>query len=328
MLIKWLGLNLGTEAGMWIGAFTGLIISFFLMWKPLPFLLHDGGKRVETPDGKIVVVNENSNGKVTGIGVLFVPVFLLMAFLFLPVNLELAIYIGLMFLMMLTGFLDDAATTPWGELVKGLLDLLISLGAVITFLAYHSPNVTFFGNTFHMPVVIYGALGVILMWSSINVTNCADGVDGLCGSVSIVEFAAFYLIFRTVMPVYAGLGILLSGCLLAYLCFNWNPSKVLMGDAGSRTIGFLIALLSMQSGHPFLFLILSLVFLLDGGLGLLKMTIIRVFKVNPMKNLLTPIHDHLRKRKGVPIKAIPLIYAGLQIILSVIAWLIIWLQEK
>ena len=327
MLIKWFGLDVSYDAAIWIGAAVGCFISFFLMWRPLPFLPRDGGKRVETPDGKIVVINENSNGKVTGIGVLFVPVFLLMSFLFLPMDTEILIYMGLMFLMMLTGYLDDASTTPWGELVKGMLDLVISLGAVITFLCFHPPIVTLFGQTFEIPVVLYAVLAVLLMWVSVNVTNCSDGVDGLCGSVAIIEFVAFYLIFRTVMPVYTGLGILLSGCLLAYLCFNWNPSKVLMGDAGSRTIGFLIALLFIQSGHPFLFLVLSLVFILDGGLGLFKMTMIRVFKVNPMKNFLTPPHDHLRKKKGVPIKAITLIYAGAQVVVSLLAWLIIELQK-
>ena len=51
-----------------IGGSCGFLITLLLMWKPFGFLPRDGGKRVETPDGKIVVINENSNGKVTGIG--------------------------------------------------------------------------------------------------------------------------------------------------------------------------------------------------------------------------------------------------------------------
>ena len=112
-----------------IGGSCGFLITLLLMWKPFGFLPRDGGKRVETPDGKIVVINENSNGKVTGIGLVFVIVFLLISVLFLPLNTEFLIYIGLMFLMMLTGYLDDAAAAPWGELVKGVLDLVLSVGA-------------------------------------------------------------------------------------------------------------------------------------------------------------------------------------------------------
>ncbi len=323
MLLKWMSLN--ADVSLIIGTICGFLITFFFMWKPMSFLPRDGGKKVETPDGKIVVINEKSNGKVTGIGLFFISVFLLMSLLFLPSygNVELVLNVGLIFLMMLTGYLDDASSVPWGELIKGLLDLVIAIAAVLIFLHYHEPDVIFFGQTIHMPDWLYGILGVILIWASVNVTNCSDGVDGLCGSVSVIELAAYYLIFRNLMPEYASMGILLIGCLLAYLIFNWNPSKVLMGDAGSRPIGFLLALLAMHSTHPFIFLLMSLVFLFDGGIGLLKMTIIRVFHRNPLDKLLTPFHDHMRKRMGLPIKSIPLIFSGCEALFCLVSWLIV-----
>ncbi|MBR0146595.1 MAG: phospho-N-acetylmuramoyl-pentapeptide-transferase [Eubacterium sp.] len=304
-----------------IGAVLGCVITWILLRKPFAFLPKDGGKKVETPDGKIIVINDKSNGKTTGVGVVFVPVFLLMTLLFLPLGAELSINLGLMFLMMLTGYLDDASNVPWGELVKGLLDLVISIAAVVTFLAFNGSDIIFFGGVFHMPVVIYGILGVILMWASINVTNCSDGVDGLCGSVSVVSFAAYFLIFRGWL--YGWVGILLAAVLLAYLWYNWNPSKVLMGDAGSRTIGYLLALLAMQSGHPFLFLLMSLVFIFDGGMGLIKVSLIRYLKMkNAFKNIQFPFHDHMRKRLGIPVKKIVVIFIIAQILFCFLAWLV------
>ena len=305
-----------------IGAILGFVITWLLLRKPFNFLPKDGGKKVETPDGKIIVINDKSSGKTTGVGVVFVPVFLLMSILFLPLGAEMLINLGLMLLMMLTGYLDDASTVPWGELVKGLLDLVISIAAVVTFLCFHSSDIGFFGTGFHLSVVVYGILGVVLMWASINVTNCSDGVDGLCGSVSVVTFAAYFLIFREVMPTYAWMEILLAAVLLAYLCFNWNPSKVLMGDAGSRTIGYLLALLAMHSGHPFIFLLMSIVFIFDGGMGLIKVSLIRYLKMkNAFKNIQFPFHDHMRKRLGIPIKKIVLIFVAIQIVFCLLAWL-------
>ncbi len=306
-----------------IGTGCGFILTTLLLWKPFSFLPKDGGKTVISPEGETIVINDKSSGKVTGVGLVFVLVFLLMSLLFLPLDAELLIYAGLMLLMMITGYLDDASSVPWGELVKGLLDLVLSIGAVVTFLIYHGSTVTVFGNTFEMPVWLYGILGVILMWMSINVTNCSDGVDGLCGSVSVVTLVAYFLLFQTVMPTYSWMGILLAGVLLAYLIYNWNPSKVLMGDAGSRTIGFLLALLAMQSGHPFIFLLMSLVFIFDGGMGLVKVTLIRVLHVNPFKNVLFPFHDHMRKKMGIPIKLIPVIFVALQVLFCGIAALIV-----
>ncbi len=305
------------------GACLGFFLTLILLRKPFGFLPVDGGKRVETPDGKIIVINDKSNGKVTGVGLVFVLIFLLMGFLFVPVSVEMLIYLGLMFLMMLTGYLDDASANPWGELTKGILDLMLAIGAVVTFLCYHSPDVILFGNSIHFPVVVYGILGVALVWASINVTNCSDGVDGLCGSVSIITFVAYFILFRETTMSFTWLGIILSAILLGYLFYNWNPSKVLMGDAGSRTIGFLLAILAMESRHPFIFLLMSLVFIFDGGMGLIKVSLIRFFKLNLFKNVTFPFHDHMRKKMGISIKKIVVIFDIIQVVACGIAMLIV-----
>ena len=39
------------------------------------------------------------------------------------------------------------------------------------------------------------------------------------------------------------------------------------------------------------------VIILDGGLGLIKVSFMRFLHINLMKNLRTPIHDHMRKNK-------------------------------
>ena len=163
------------------------------------------------------------------------------------------------------------------------------------------------------------------LWGSINVTNCSDGVDGLCGTVSVIELFAFSVIFgkEKYMTSYTALGTVMAFVLVGYLAYNWHPSTVLMGDAGSRTIGFFLALLAMKSGHPFAFLLLSLVFIIDGGLGLLKLTLLRTIHVNPFKNLRLPLHDHMRKNKNWSIPKIVIFFALLEVVLSVITGVII-----
>ena len=87
---------------------------------------------------------------------------------------------------MLSGYLDDSSSSPWGELKKGLIDFVIALMAAFTYLHYN-PNtfeLAFFSKTVTLHPLIYGFLIVVLIWVSINVTNCSDGVDGLCGTLS------------------------------------------------------------------------------------------------------------------------------------------------
>ena len=303
-------------------AVTGIIV-FLLFIKPFSFLPKDGGKKVETPDGKIVVINDKSAGKFTGVGFVFIIVFLLMSILVIPLSLELSLYAVLIFAMMMTGYLDDNSRTPWGEYVKGVLDLLLAIATAVVFLIFNSSDVKFFGISFHIPVVVYGILAVILIWASINVTNCSDGVDGLCGSVTVIELLAYAVIFWKDIKIFNDMGIILIGALLAYLCFNWNPSKVLMGDAGSRPIGYILALLAMYSGHPFIFLLMSLVFIFDGGIGLIKVAVMRFLKKPFLGSIQFPFHDHLRKGKGWAPKKVAVFFACLELVMVVITGLLI-----
>ncbi len=71
-----------------------------------------------------------------------------------------------------------------------------------------------------------------------------------------------------------------------------------MGDAGSRAIGLFMGILVLQTGNFLLCLPFAIVILLDGGLGLLKLAVMRTFHSKTfMMWLLTPLHDETRKKR-------------------------------
>ena len=47
-----------------------------------------------------------------------------------------------------------------------------------------------------------------------------------------------------------------------------------------------------------IYLLLGLVMILDGGLGLVKISLKRFLKISILKNTRTPLHDHARKNMG------------------------------
>ena len=128
--------------------------------------------------------------------------------------------------------------------------------------------------------------------------NCTDGVDGLSASLAVVTIGTYLLAYKTKLGTYATAGVVFIGALLAYLWLNAKPSSLLMGDAGSRAMGFFIAMLSLKCGHPFAFLLAAIVFIADGSFGILKISLKRFLHIWILKNTLTPLHDHVRKRKG------------------------------
>ena len=254
-------------------------------------LPHDHG-RAYAVDGAL------SRGKARGSGLIFVLCIALVMLAFLPFRTEYLIYTVLLIASMLSGYLDDAAQTAWNEYKKGLIDLVIAVVAGVTYLNFNGCGVRFLELSFELPYALYLLLIIILIWTSINVVNCTDGVDGLSASVAVVTIGTYLLAYDYELGDYATAGMIFIGALLAYLWSNAKPSSLLMGDAGSRAMGFFIAILSLKCLHPFAFLLAALVFIVDGSLGILKISLKRFFHISILKNTRTPLHDHVRKNLG------------------------------
>ena len=123
-----------------------------------------------------------SKGKARGAGLIFVLCVVLVALAFMPFHLETLIYMVLLIASMLSGYLDDASDTAWNEYKKGLIDFVIAVVAGVTYLNFNGCGVRFLQWYFVLPYPVYLLLIVILIWASINVVNCTDGVDGLSAS--------------------------------------------------------------------------------------------------------------------------------------------------
>ena len=277
----------------------GVILSFlgtFILTNALKDRLPSDQGRAFAVDGA------KSAGKPRGAGIIFVLVFTAIALLFANFSIELLIYVALVVIEMITGYMDDAASKPWGEYLKGFLDLVVAILVAVTYIFYNGTAVhlALFDISFELPVVLFAILVVALVWTAINVTNCSDGVDGLSASLVIVTLLSFYVAMMRMSPNedFGYVIILFVMSLVAYLWFNATPSLLLMGDAGSRAMGIFVAITALKSGAPFLYILLSLVLLLDGGLGLLKVALIRFCKIHILKNTRTPLHDHVRKNVG------------------------------
>ncbi len=274
-----------------LGVLVSFLFCFVALKYPVSFLPQDQGRA-------FAVNGEQSRGKLRGVGLGFVSVFILCSLLFLPLSREYIVYCLLLFAMMVSGYLDDASDTPWSDYKKGAIDLVISAMTMWTFLIHNTTDIVLFGSVIRIPVPVYFILGVVLLWVSVNVTNCTDGVDGLCASLCIIVLGGYTVLFSGQLQEYGIASLLFMSVLLAYLYFNSKPSSMLMGDAGSRALGFYLAVIAMKSRHPFSFLLMAVVIIVDGGIGLVKIFLKRFLKISILKNTLTPLHDHVRKNKG------------------------------
>ena len=300
-----------------IVAFIGIMFAFaltcFAIAKLNQFLPRDMGRQF-AHDGAL------SAGKPRGAGIIFVFVFALSAMLFAKMNIEIAIYLILIIVEMLTGYFDDAAEKPWGEYLKGFLDFVVSIVVAVVYLHYNSSSIVIAitGQVINIHPIVFAILTVILVWASINVTNCSDGVDGLSGTLTITTIMTIFVLDNIlgITDDFNYCILLFAVCLLGYLWYNATPSKLLMGDAGSRAMGIFIAIVALKCHSPFIYILAAAMLIIDGGLGLIKVSLIRFLKIHILKNTTTPIHDHVRKKIGWSNAQVVFRFAIIQIVIS------------
>ena len=109
----------------------------------------------------------------------------------------------------------------------------------------------------------------------INVFNFMDGIDGLAGSEAIAIALGYVAIIYLVdlQGMSGGLAALIAVCLLGYLFWNWPPARVLMGDAGSIPLGYLLGWLMLElalRGYWASAIILPLFFCADATITLMR----------------------------------------------------------
>ncbi len=93
-----------------------------------------------------------------------------------------------------------------------------------------------------------GVLSLIWIVGVTNALNLLDGLDGLAGGVASIIAASLFA--YSVYQGNEGSAILLAavlGACLGFLWHNWEPARILMGDSGSLTIGFLFGAITVHT---------------------------------------------------------------------------------
>ena len=176
---------------------------------------------------------------------------------------------------------------------KMLLQLIVGAGyaAMMYFLGEGSQiHVPFIGMVdigwWFLPLCIFFAVGFP------NATNLTDGVDGLCGSITVV--ASCCMMIAATVTAHFGqslVAIAFAGAMVGFLMWNLHPAKVFMGDTGSLLIGGLLCALAFGIGHPFLLLPVGIMYIVE---TLSVMLQVSYFKLTHGKRLfkMSPIHHH------------------------------------
>src|ERR1700722_16018742 len=147
--------------------------------------------------------------------------------------------------MFAMGLWDDFR--PLGARRKFFWQLAISSAAYFLGIGIHVISLPFMGP---VELELPWSWLVTLLWlvGMTNLINLIDGVDGLAGGIGLM-----------LMLLLAGVGggtgdvqfiaVGMAGALLGFLCFNFPPARIYMGDGGAYFLGFLIGCLTIANSH-------------------------------------------------------------------------------
>jgi UDP-GlcNAc:undecaprenyl-phosphate GlcNAc-1-phosphate transferase len=154
----------------------------------------------------------------------------------------------------------QAKTFPWAIYAMGSLVILVlgvvddrrrlSAGMKLLVQTIVAVGVSLGGarlQLFDAPLAV--SVGVTTVWilAVTNSFNLLDHMDGLSGGVAGLACAAFLIVaVQTEQVLIAAMIVPLLGACLGFLCFNFPPARIFLGDAGSLFIGFWISCLTIS----------------------------------------------------------------------------------
>ena len=152
------------------------------------------------------------------------------------------------FFVMLLGVFDDICDLS--SKIKLPLELLLC--GALYFWGFGSDIIMQpFGGALYI-----GSFAIIItaLWVAgvMNAVNFSDGLDGLAaGLVCICALSIFAIAFQGGRVASCLLMAFLIGATLAFLCYNFHPASIFMGDAGALFLGFILGastLIEQQKG--------------------------------------------------------------------------------
>jgi UDP-GlcNAc:undecaprenyl-phosphate GlcNAc-1-phosphate transferase len=176
--------------------------------------------------------------------------------------------------MVALGVVDDLrGVGPWTKLavqsVAGLI--LVAFGYGVPVLT-NPLRGSFESGVFNIPLTV----GWVLLVT--NAINLIDGLDGLAAGAVLIGSVTLWWVGRSHADFYVMfIAALLIGATFGFLCFNFPPARVFMGDTGSHFLGITLAAVSLlenRKGTAAVTLLLPIVALavpiVDGSVAFLR----------------------------------------------------------
>ena len=219
-----------------------IIVPFIFVLAVIPFIkkvaMHVGA--MDIPDER--KIHTKPMPRLGGLGIYMG--FLLGYILFGEMSVRMnAILIG-SFIIVVTGIFDDIKPIP--AKIKFLFQVLAA--SVVAFYGQILlRDLSAFGFYINFGILSY-PITILFIVGIINCINLIDGLDGLAAGLASIYFITIGIVIVGWLHTFgldAMITFIMLGATLGFLCHNFNPAKIFMGDSGSMFLGYIIAVIAL-----------------------------------------------------------------------------------
>jgi len=222
---------LATSTAFLIGFLLTPIVILFL--KKMEFVDSPGGRKIH--NGFIP-----SMGGIAFVLATFVSV---LAWLDSQLIMEIRFLLAAFGLMFFVGLRDDMVNMSAFQKLAGQF---ISAYLVVVMADIRLTGLYGFFGVYDIPLWVSYGISFFTILVLTNSFNLIDGLDGLAGSISLVTFLFLgWWFLEADLMSYSVFSFILVGAILSFLVYNWHPAKIFMGDTGSLSLGFALAVLTI-----------------------------------------------------------------------------------
>lgn len=177
----------------------------------------------------------------------------------------------------LFGILDDFFNLP------AKLKFLVQIAAALVVVSSPLYFKDFLGFSF--PAFIGRPITFCWILFLVNAYNLIDGLDLLCGGLSFITLLTCGIFMLNGGQSIGNIYIILCAAIFGFLIYNKPPAKIFLGDGGSQTLGFVIAMFPL--------------FPLQGGMEHTKLFVAILLASIPVTDVIAAVIRRTREHRAI-----------------------------
>ena len=227
-------------------------------------------------------------------------------------------------LIFLLGLYDDVRSVgPYVKFaVQGIAAFILWLGG------FRILDLPVLFGTRQFPWFVGLALTILWVLGITNAFNLIDGLDGLAaGSAMFSTIVVFVVALWSHSALAALITLALTGAIVGFLRFNFNPATIFLGDSGSLFIGFLLSAMALEGAQKAPTVIAVAIPVVSFGLPILETSLSVLRRLIGGRPVFTADREHIHHKLlqlGLSHREVVIVLYAVSALFALLSLFLLW----